>query len=141
MGKNKINVDKCGGGKILIEGIILIMKYCKNCGSELPDDTQVCPNCGARLAEPVQETMNVSAANTNVPSTPTETDIWGTLALLFGIFGFLGIIFGPIGMSYYKNTTGPNHKRNVKYCQVGLGLSAFWFVLWLIILISISTQA
>ena len=83
------------------------MKYCINCGHELPDHAMFCSNCGAKQpAQDVKEEPTVVAEEQQVEKkAKPKTDlsafmkvrvfaIWGTAPLLFLI---LNVIFASIG--------------------------------------------
>lgn len=85
------------------------MKYCINCGHELPDHAMFCSNCGAKQPgenvkeEPVAEVQasNETAAKKEKPKTDLSAfmkvrvfAMWGIAPLLFLI---MNIIFASIG--------------------------------------------
>ena len=92
--------------------------FCKSCGREIAEGTQFCPYCGA------------SQNSANNVATTQETKVWGILSLIFGILGgWLGLVFGIIGLCTYKD------KQNKLMCKVGIGIFAFWAIIYLLILI------
>jgi uncharacterized Zn finger protein (UPF0148 family) len=50
------------------------MKYCSNCGAEIPEGTKFCPNCGTKVVDPVNNTgSNIEKVTpaTKIESTDT----------------------------------------------------------------------
>ena len=99
------------------------MKYCKKCGAEIFDDAVMCPSCKAMQKEIISK-----------KPVSTENKIWGTLAILFGILGSGGLVFGIIGLIQYNpngngNVNDSNHKSNMTKSYIGLGLGIFWIIL------------
>ncbi len=93
--------------------------FCKNCGTQLPDDARFCPNCGSDF-QPVTPNSSANTAPQFAQSAqPAVADNSGSI-LTFGILGLafgcsfwlslLGIIFGRIAMSkarLYQVSIGP----------------------------------
>jgi len=74
------------------------MPYCKKCGEELPEDADFCPNCGipvVRLApiKPAPKPTPHAPPRRGAISRPTTVT---AAAILFFIFGGLGVVFGTI---------------------------------------------
>lgn len=92
------------------------MRYCEHCGSQIDDHAVVCPKCGCQ----------VRALKTE----PVENSIYGILAIVFGALGgWLGLVFGIVGLKTYKNETYR------KYCKIGIGLFVGWIVIAVILLV------
>lgn len=99
------------------------MRYCQNCGAKIDDSAVVCPACGCQTRDLKVE--------------KEETSLYGILAIVFGALGgWLGLVFGIIGLKTYKNETYR------KYCKIGIGLFVAWVVIAIIlIVVSIVTVA
>ncbi len=92
------------------------MKYCKFCSQEVNDDAVVCCRCGRQIEE--------------LQSAGQEGGGMGIASIIFGALGgWLGLLFGIIGLSTYKL---PVNRRN---CKIGIGLFVGWIVLYLIIVV------
>lgn len=90
------------------------MKYCKRCGSEIPDDSIYCPECGAFLSDenPVatdslefEEKGTLSAKEVSeVKSYPRWTFIFGVASFVTGCFLYLDPIFkyGGFNPDFWK---------------------------------------
>ncbi len=93
------------------------MKYCSHCGAEAEDDAAFCVKCGRSLG---------SSNKTQ----PAESPIFGILSIVFGALGgWLGLIFGIIGLSSYKE------QNNKSMCKIGIGLFIGWMVILFLLLI------
>ena len=46
----------------------MAVRYCRNCGQELPDDSRFCPNCGT----PILEAAHVPTSEAEVPEDPLQ---------------------------------------------------------------------
>ena len=42
--------------------------FCKNCGSQLPDNATICPNCGANMSQNSANTVNTSNVVNAMPN-------------------------------------------------------------------------
>lgn len=97
------------------------MKYCQNCGAKIEENIENCPYCGHPTRRVVEE---------NVPR--DDSPVMGILAIVFGALGgWLGIVFGIIGLTMYKE---PKNRKN---CKIGIGLFVGWIVLWVIIIVAV----
>ncbi len=95
------------------------MKYCQNCGAKIEENIEYCPFCGHPVREVVAQD-NHSDENT----------VYGILAIVFGALGgWLGLVFGIIGLSTYKD---PKNRKN---CKIGIGLFIAWVVLYIILVV------
>lgn len=118
------------------------MKYCKKCGNQLFDEAVMCPKCGTmqkeeEKASEVKPQQPVQPQQTYQTPVQAENSVWGILALVFGILGSLGLIFGIVGLCLYKTPSDPNHKKNVSFCYVGIGISVFWILMVIILTIAV----
>lgn len=96
------------------------MKYCRFCGGEMEDDNQFCPSCG--------KSVETNFDQLNKVQEKPESSGLGIASIVFGALGgFLGLIFGIIGLSSYKD---PKNRRN---CKIGIGLFIGWIILYIII--------
>ena len=119
---------------------------CNQCGKDIYSSDRYCSNCGENndnyvisvtneIEETVQPFYNKTAESVtniyieNQQPQVIETSTFGVLAIVFGALGgFLGLVFGIIGLSTYKN---PSNRRN---CGIGIGL----WIAWMIILFAFS---
>ena len=85
--------------------------FCSHCGKEVPDGAYVCTHCGFLVEKKKVE-----------PSKPSNP--MAILALIFSLFGVLGLVFGPIALVKAKNRNG-----------VGARMASFAIVLSIIQLI------
>ena len=108
------------------------MKYCKNCGNQLFDEAVMCPKCGS-----MQQEKTAPAKNTVSAVVQSENPVWGLLAVIFGAFGSLGLVFGIIGLCAYRDEKDPNHKKNKLLSTIGLILGALQLIVFIIICISL----
>lgn len=93
-----------------------IMKFCQKCGAQIDDNAVVCPHCGCQTSDLKVE--------------KEETSTYGILAIVFGALGgWLGLVFGILGLKTYKNETYR------KYCKIGIGLFVAWVVIAVIMII------
>ena len=70
------------------------MAFCSKCGEEITDDADICISCGCATSK----------------YTKNEGKTLGILAIIFGgLGGWFGLLFGIIGLSYYKK---PENRRN-----------------------------
>ncbi len=82
--------------------------FCGNCGSQIPDGSNVCPNCGAAQAQnaapqnaapvyqaPVYQTPVGAGVPNNSNTNATIATLCGVLSIVLAIIG--GIMFGVIG--------------------------------------------
>ncbi|MBP5343438.1 zinc-ribbon domain-containing protein [bacterium] len=109
--------------------------FCSNCGKEIDDNSKYCPYCGA-----INEFDGTTSTKTVVEENNdkryerfrdyenaeyfNETPTIGILALVFSILGgYLGLIFGIIGLVKYKQ---PKNRRR---CTAAIVI----FVVWLFI--------
>ncbi len=112
--------------------------FCKNCGTQLPDDARFCPNCGNDF---INSTPNNSAPpfTTQPVQTPATVDAgsiltFGILGLAFActfIASLLGIIFGRIAMNKarrYQSTIGPLSPK----ARTGFILGKIGFILGIV---------
>ena len=94
--------------------------FCKNCGEQLPDDANVCPKCGTSVRQ--ENSQNEPVVQNQ------ESSAIGILSIVFGALGgFLGLIFGIIGIATYKKP------ENKKKCYIGIGLFCAWIVIDIIL--------
>lgn len=90
--------------------------YCKFCGNKIHSNAEICPHCGCRVNE----------RKFQVHENSNEISACSVLALIFGLLGgFLGIIFGIVGVTNAKNKTDRN-------CAIA---GIFFFFLWVLIFI------
>lgn len=72
--------------------------FCKNCGTQIPDDSNVCPNCGTVLTQkPVQASQNSyysSMSDGGKDGNATIALACGISSIVVAILG--GILFGVI---------------------------------------------
>ena len=71
--------------------------FCKNCGTQLPDDAHSCPECGVAIAEPVQATEipESVAAPVAVAEVPLKKSKKG---LIIGIAIALVVVLAAVGI-------------------------------------------
>ena len=86
--------------------------FCKQCGTNIPDDTKFCPNCGSAVEETAIQPAEVAAVAKPVAGNSTEVLVWGIIGLAFAcsfFMSFLGIIFSAIAKKKakgYESTYG-----------------------------------
>lgn len=132
--------------------------FCRQCGTQLSDDSRYCYNCGAPtpLAEqkdqiaveddydPFAPLVPPTTNNTtqpqpqpqpqsqNAPTSAAENGVFGLLGFIFSFFSpILGLIFSIIGL---------NRKKNHGLAKAGLILSIVFIALYVIIIIVVMTQ-
>jgi uncharacterized membrane protein YvbJ len=78
-------------------------KFCTACGVEIDEDWQKCPNCGIALHTNVPDAKHLNPFQARFKrqvgqeyTKHTQIEIFGLLAVIFGIFG-------PIFGSYEKD--------------------------------------
>lgn len=117
--------------------------YCKQCGSQLPDDSKFCQFCGCKIetnankqqeeAVYVEDYHSSSSFNSTQTSTNSSADGYATVGLILGALTFIvgvtcipGLVFSIMGL---KST------KNKGQAIAGLILSCVPFVLLLLIII------
>ena len=124
--------------------------FCSNCGTQIVDGARFCGVCGTQIlqANPqveVQQNVQQPIMGQVVYQAEPEVDpvrkelaeqaagsalTWGILSLVFAyITGFLGIIFGCVGISKAKKFKELNNGVLEGKAKVGRGLSigGLWF--------------
>lgn len=100
------------------------MKYCQNCGAKIAEDVNNCPYCGNPVRRVVEEDLS------------DYSSVIGILAIVFGALGgWLGLVFGTIGLFMYKD---PKNRKN---CRIGIGLFIGWVVLAVVIVVIVFALA
>lgn len=112
--------------------------FCKNCGADIPADTEFCPNCGAAVtaaAAPAQNADSTAKARTLM--------ILGIIAAALSELGIPGIILGAIGLKKAKafiaefGSTWGMSKAGRILSKVGLILGIIMTIVWAIDLVAI----
>lgn len=136
------------------------MKNCNNCGNAVNEDVKFCTSCGNRIDIDISnkksenplddfifkdfnindnrennnfheyENKNKYIINEEKGDEITESPLMGYLSIIFGFMGLMGLFFGIIGLIINKNPV--NRKRH----KIGIGLSIFWLVITIIIVIT-----
>lgn len=71
---------------------VVIMKYCKNCGLNVSDETKYCPNCGNQLKSSTNTTTIKSYDEVNEILNRVDDHKsfgWGLIGFLFPIIGLI----------------------------------------------------
>lgn len=79
------------------------MAFCKNCGAQVPDGTNVCPNCGTTMQAAAGFTPDYQPTYTPQPvvqGNSTPIFVFGLLSVILG--GVIGIIFSCVSKSKLK---------------------------------------
>lgn len=118
------------------------MKYCKDCGSEIPDDALFCPSCGRNVQNDGQQQNNAgntySQYGNNYTRTPVyPADKYSILSTLGFVFSFLeplvGLILSIIAYNQAKTECSPKSqnfaKAGIIVSSVFLGIAVFTVVL------------
>jgi len=105
------------------------MKYCPNCGKEIPENAKYCPNCGwgdRNRRDIEQRTSGMAVAS-------LVTGIIG-MVLIPIIFSLLAIIFGSVGMGQTNRSGVKGHGMAVAGLVLGIiGLIGdVIFLIWFI---------
>ena len=118
---------------------------CTNCGSIIDNNANVCPNCGAPVNPAMYGNGQPIVQNQMPYETPEQISLsksiltFGILALVF-CEGFLGIIFGAIGLSKSKQyaamygLTGRAKVGSI-LSRVGMIVGIVMTVVWIILII------
>ena len=120
--------------------------FCSNCGTQIVDGARFCGVCGTQIlqensqADVQQPVMGQMIYQTEPEVHPVRKAMadevagsaltWGILSLVFAYFtGFLGIIFGCVGISKAKKFKELNNGVLEGKAKVGRGLSigGLWF--------------
>ena len=112
--------------------------YCVKCGKEIGDNSEFCPYCGAENPDAKKQRDQAadyykhmyerenSPENYHHPQTKSEGMVIPLLALIFGLLGgWLGLLFGIIGLAKYKE------KSNKIMCIVGIVAWVIWLVIYI----------
>ena len=110
--------------------------FCRQCGTEIPEDSRFCSNCGTAV-DAATNTAIVPTAKTDIaksetgaaaqaaPASPVPVMVWGivglTLSILF-YFSIFGIIFSAIANKKAKNYIA-QYGNASNMARVGKGLS------------------
>ena len=83
------------------------MKYCKNCGQELPEEADFCSNCGAQCYYKVEPTHQPQS-NANEGSTlKTLALVFMIIATVISGFAIIPLCWCiPMTVRYYRYTKG-----------------------------------
>lgn len=96
------------------------MKYCRNCGAQMDDESVYCQNCGANngneenaTAQPTYS-QSMDDINTNIHSVPADGNNVG-----FNILSFLFPLIGLILYLCWKNSFPLRAKGCGKWALIG----------------------
>ena len=104
------------------------MKYCSNCGKELPDEAVFCPACGKSADDGVSADFGFDSnsgngtnkTNASVPNNvnPPVADSYSTLSILGFVFSFIsalvGLILSILALNDAKKTGSEKSKTFAK---------------------------
>ncbi len=102
------------------------MKFCTNCGAQLPDDAAFCTSCGATLAAPVnrdisrEEYIKTYADPKLAKELKTCAIICYVLLAINLIVAILVNFFGLIDVVIYGGLTLGMHLKKSKGCAIAL---------------------
>ncbi len=116
------------------------MKYCKGCGSEIPDDAIFCPSCGRNVQNDGQSTAGntYSQYNNNYNNPPVyPADKYSVISILGFVFAFLepvvGLILSIIAYNQAKTEGSLKSqgfaKSGIIISSVFIGLAVFAVIL------------
>jgi hypothetical protein len=94
----------------LILKIIISMKYCSNCGTELLNTANFCPSCGAKVnasnTEGVADNSSSTQSNDKKVTSNTGFTKNQKLVMITAVILFVIVIFGIIGVKIGSNHDG-----------------------------------
>lgn len=105
--------------------------FCKNCGADIPADTEFCPNCGAAVTA-----APAPAQNADCTAKARTLMILGIIAAALAELGIPGIILGAIGLKKAKafvaefGSTWGMSKAGRILSMVGLILGIIMTIVW-----------
>lgn len=110
------------------------MKYCRDCGSEIPDDAVFCPSCGRSVQDGANQGNNTYYNGYNNP--PYYEDKYSTLSIIGFVLSFFiaigGLIVSIIALNEAK-ATGSVKSRN--FAKAGIVISSVEIALYVLIII------
>lgn len=88
--------------------------FCKNCGSEIPNDSTFCVKCGAKAEASVQQAQATQPARpvqqyTQTSSTASKDVVSAGLVILSILIPLVGIIMGIVFMCDGKKYAGKTY--------------------------------
>ncbi len=98
------------------------MRYCRNCGREVPKDAKECPTCGWDLKSKLDHTIDGGYKNSNAI-------VFGVLSIVFGFFPGIGILLGIPAIILGARDLD---KKAIICGIVGIGIGIISVVLWAI---------
>jgi len=98
------------------------MRYCRNCGREVPKDAKSCPNCGWDMKSKLEHTIDGGYKLSNAI-------VFGVLSIIFGFFPGIGILLGVPGIYLGVRDL---EKKAVVLGIIGICISVVSVVLWAI---------
>jgi len=123
------------------------MKYCKGCGSELPDDAIFCPSCGRNVQNDGQNTAGntYTQYNNNYNNPPVyPSDKYSVISILGFVFSFLypvvGLILSIIAYNQAKTECSP---KSQNFAKAGIIISSVFigFAIFMVVLVCILVGA
>ena len=108
-------------------------RYCRNCGTKLPEEARFCPSCGTVTEQGYSGQHFSSIPQYQAPEINVLAIVGFILALVslifnfFGAVGIVGIVLSAIALSQ-----SPEGDRNRGMAVAGViigGISALWGVL------------
>ena len=103
------------------------MKYCRNCGNEVPDEAAICMKCGCRVE-----------AQENVYKYKSDTNGMAIAGFICSFFiPLLGWIFGGIGLSKANKLYG----KGKGFAIAAIIISTVSFIVGIIIYSNAATSA
>ena len=98
------------------------MRYCRNCGREVPKKAKSCPNCGWDFKSKLSHTIDGGYKTTNAI-------VFGVLSIVFGFFPGIGILLGVPAIYLGVRDL---EKKAVILGIIGIGTGVLSVVIWAI---------
>lgn len=120
--------------------------FCRNCGTELPDDAKFCTNCGCSMTE-VPASGYVSHETRYDDEKPST---YMALAIIVTIlccvpFGILGIIYASKVDSCWNaglvREARENSRRARNWSLIGIGLCVLFWIAYIMLIVAGVTWA
>ncbi|MBO8477576.1 MAG: CD225/dispanin family protein [Bacteroidetes bacterium] len=120
--------------------------FCRNCGTELPDDAKFCTNCGCSMTEvpAAGYAGHESRYADERPSTYMALSIIVTI-LCCAPFGILGIIYASKVDSCWSaglfREARENSRRARNWSLLGIGLCVLFWIAYILLIVAGVTWA